>query len=95
MRRSVPGRALAALALLTILVPPSIASAQQRQVPERRASSEHAVQVGLLARLSTLWTHLWGQARSILDPNGRTLAGTPGGHGTSPASEEGLDPDGK
>ena len=97
MRRSVPGRALAAFALLTILVFPSIASAQQRQAPQRRAPSERAVQAGLLARLSNVWTHLWSQEGSGLDPNGRTLAGTPGVHGAAPTGDagSGLDPNGK
>lgn len=97
MRRSVPDRALAALVLLTILAFPSIASAQERHVPERRAPSKRTVLAGFLARLSNTWTHLWGQAGSILDPNGRTLTGTPGGQGATPTGDagSGLDPNGK
>ena len=98
MRRSVPGRALAALALLAVLTLPSIASAQPRPSVQRRTSAERAVKAGPLARLWSTWTHLWGKEGSILDPNGRSpQAGTPGGGVAAPAADEGsgLDPNGK
>ena len=108
MRRSVPGRALAVLALLAILLAPAIASAQHRQalprkVPAERTAlprkvpAERTATVGALASLWSAWTHLWSQEGSGLDPNGKTLTGTPGGPGASPAGDagSGLDPNGR
>src|SRR5437763_17090019 len=97
MRRSVPGRALAALALLAVLALPSIAFPQPRPPLPRRAPAERTIKIGLLASLWNTWSHLWGEAGSGLDPNGRPQAGTSGGGGAAPAGDagSGLDPDGK
>jgi hypothetical protein len=97
MRRSLPGRALAALALLTVLALPSIAVAQPRRVPPRKVSAERTAEAGSLARLWSSWIRLWGQEGSGLDPDGRALPGNPGGRGASPAGDTGagLDPNGK
>jgi hypothetical protein len=97
MHRSVPGRALAALALLIVLALPSFAAAQPRQAPHRRAPAERVAEAGPVVRLWRAWTHLWSQEGSGLDPDGRTLPHTSGGHGASPAGDtgSGLDPNGK
>jgi hypothetical protein len=97
MRRSHPGRALAALALLTVLALPAIAVAQPQPVPPRKAVARRTTETGGLARLWSTWIHLWGQTGSGLDPNGGAPTGNPGSHGASPAGEtgSGLDPDGK
>jgi len=98
MRRSVPGRALAALVLLALLLLPSIALAQPRKTSERKAPAARTAEVGFFLRLWSRWTHLWGQEGSGLDPNGlKPQAGTPAGGGASASGEEGsgLDPDGK
>jgi len=47
------------------------------------------VEAGLLARLWSRLAHLWGEAGSILDPDGlKTQAGAPGG-GAAPTGDEG------
>jgi hypothetical protein len=97
MRRSLPGRKLAALALLSVLALPSIAAAQPHPVPHRKAPVQRTAETGGLAHLWSTWIHLWGKTGSGLDPNGGTPTGTPGGCGASSAGDSGsgLDPDGK
>jgi len=96
MRRSVPGRALAVLVFLVLLLLPSLALAQPRRESERKAPAERTEQAGFLLRLWSRLTHLWGEEGSILDPDGlKTRTGAPGG-GAAPTGDAGsiLDPDG-
>lgn len=97
MRRSLPGRNFAALALLSVLVLPSIAIAQPHPVPRKKASAQRIAETGGLAHLWSAWIHLWGQSGSGLDPDGGAPTGNPGSRGASPTGEtgSGLDPDGK
>jgi hypothetical protein len=96
MRRSVPGRALAVLVFLALLILPSLALAQPWRETERKAPAERTVEAGLLARLWSRLAHHWGEAGSILDPDGlKTQTGAPGG-GAAPSGDagSGLDPNG-
>ena len=95
MRRIAPGRALAVLVLLVL---PSMALAQPSQAHERRVPAERNVEAGLFARLWSAWAHLWSQEGSGLDPEGlKPQVSNPGGSGASPFGDtgSGLDPDGK
>jgi hypothetical protein len=97
MRRSVPGRALAALAFLAVLAFPSIAAAHPRQAPQKRTPAERATEVGVFTRFWSGWAHLWSQEGSGLDPDGKASTGAPGGRGALPAGNTGwsFDPNGK
>ncbi len=98
MRRSISGRALAALALVVALALPGSALAAPRQSARQRTPAERAQNAGLFARIWSTWSHLWGGEGTILDPDGRrTQAGTNGSVGASPTGDAGtiLDPDGK
>ena len=84
MRRSIPGRILAVLALIAILGLPSVAFAQSHQALPRRAPAERIGEAGLFPRLWNALIHLWSQEGSGLDPDGRKPAGTPVGVGSAP-----------
>ncbi len=100
MRRSVAGRALAALVLLAALALPSTASPQTRPAAGKKAPAVavRTAEAGLFHRLWSLLTPIWGATGSGLDPDGRgTPTGTPANGTASPAGDtgSGLDPNGK
>src|SRR4051794_22541844 len=96
MRRSIPGRVLAALVLTAVLGLPSLGFAQTRHAAPKRATAERPAP-GLLAQVWSLLTHLWAEEGSGLDPNGgKPQASTLGGGGASSTGDtgSGLDPNG-
>ncbi len=97
MHRFHPGRALAGLALLTVLALPSIAATQPHPASPRKAPAQRTAAAGGLAHLWSTWVHLWGQEGSGLDPNGGAPTGNSGGRGALPAGDTGagLDPNGR